>query len=85
MIKKYSIRLYGHATSLTLEPPFWDALKEIAANQDKNLTQLIEEIDQRRLKVDLSLNGKDDGIRSNLSSALRVYILNYYRSLSSLP
>ncbi len=61
-IKKHSVRLSGHATSVTLEDDFWVLLKRIAENQDKPLNQLISEIDH---------------IRSTpLSSALRLFVLN---------
>lgn len=63
MLKKRSIIVAGHATSVSLEPQFWDALRAIAAERDLSLNQLAAE-------VDLSRSG-------NLSSALRVYVLEY--------
>ncbi len=59
---KRSLTIAGHRTSLSLEPEFWDALKQ-AANQDKkSLAALVGEIDAGR-------EGR------NLSSAIRVWIL----------
>jgi predicted DNA-binding ribbon-helix-helix protein len=69
-VKKRSIRIDGHPTSVTLEEPFWEALKELSDRQDKSVSQLVAEIDAQR--------GDE-----NLSSALRVYILNYVRTKSS--
>lgn len=60
-MKKHSIVISGHQTSLSLEPEFWEELKGIAAKEKISLAHLIEKIDNSR-------NG-------NLSSAIRVYIL----------
>lgn len=60
---KRSLTIAGHRTSLSLEPEFWDALKQ-AANQDKkSLAALVGEIDVGR-------EGR------NLSSATRVWVLS---------
>lgn len=61
-MKKRSVKIRGHATSISLEEEFWTALKSIASDQNKSLSALIAEIDQSR---------RDQ----NLSSALRVYTL----------
>lgn len=63
MLKKRSIVIAGHATSVSLEPQFWDALRAIAAERGLSLNQLAAEIDLER--------------SGNLSSALRVYVLEY--------
>lgn len=60
---KRSITIAGHRTSLSMEPEFWDALKQLATKQNKSLAQLVSEID--------SIKGQ-----KNLSSACRVYVLN---------
>lgn len=60
-IKKRSVRIKGHATSVTLEEPFWDALRVIATRHGCSLNQMIAEI--------------DEGNPENLSSAIRLYIL----------
>lgn len=64
--KKHSIMICGHRTSLTLEPEFWEALTHIAAEKKTSIAQIVADIDERR--------------SVNLSSALRVYILNYYKN-----
>ncbi len=58
---KRSLTIAGHATSLTLEEPFWQELKRLAAADGKSLAALVAEIDATRT--------------GNLSSALRVYVL----------
>ncbi len=61
-LKKRSVRLAGHATSLALEPEFWTALEALAARRAITLGALIGEIDQSR--------GED-----GLASACRVAVL----------
>jgi predicted DNA-binding ribbon-helix-helix protein len=61
MIKKRSVDIAGHRTSVSLEAPFWDALAEIAGRRGLSVNQLIAEIDKERA--------------GNLSSALRVFVL----------
>ncbi len=63
---KHSFSLRGHRTSISLEAPFWDALKEAAARERTTLARLVSAIDDGRGA-------------SGLSSAIRVYILDYYR------
>ena len=65
--KKRSVIIAGHSTSLSLEPEFWDTLKEFASQDKISVTKLLTQIDAER------------GTR-NLSSATRVYILNRVRS-----
>jgi predicted DNA-binding ribbon-helix-helix protein len=61
ILKKHSVVISGHQTSVTLENIFWSKLKEIARKKKKSLKELITEIDASRT--------------TNLSSAIRVYIL----------
>jgi len=61
IIKKRSVRIKGHATSVTLEQPFWGALRTIAARRGLSLNKIIAEI--------------DEGNPDNLSSAIRVFVL----------
>ncbi|WP_457583760.1 ribbon-helix-helix domain-containing protein [Ensifer canadensis] len=68
MIRKHSATLHGHRTSFSLEDPFWLELKTIAAARAMPIAQLIVEIDDAR------------GGDSNLSSALRVYVLDWIKS-----
>ncbi len=65
-IRKRSVKIAGHSTSLSLEGVFWDALKEVAAARGLSINALIEEIDRGR--------------GANLSSAVRVYLLDHYRA-----
>ncbi len=66
MTKKRSLSIAGHATSLSLEPIFWDALHEAAAAEGKSLAALVTEIDEART--------------TNLSSAIRVWLFARARS-----
>lgn len=70
-MRKRSIALAGHRTSVALEVPFWDALEGIAAAEGRTLPQLIAEIDEARLK---------ETPRPGLASALRVFVLERGRS-----
>ena len=74
MIRKRSVNIAGHKTSVSLEEEFWDALKAIAAREGVSLTALIERIDAARAE-----DGAD-----NLSSALRLYVLTYLRDHAGL-
>jgi predicted DNA-binding ribbon-helix-helix protein len=60
---KHSLTIAGHRTSLSLEPEFWTALQKAAAKRNLTIAGLVSEIDQSRA-------GR------NLSSAIRVWILN---------
>ena len=67
LIVKRSIVLAGQNTSVSLEEPFWQGLKDIATSRGTTLSDLIGSIDRKR---------KHD----NLSSALRLYVLDHYRA-----
>lgn len=71
MIRKHSATLHGHRTSFSLEEPFWLELNAIAAARRMALAELLCEIDDARPPD------------SNLSSALRVYVLNVLKAGSS--
>ena len=60
-IRKYSVMIAEHRTSISLEPEFWDALKEIAKERNTTPAALITSIDAGRT--------------GGLSSALRVFVL----------
>jgi predicted DNA-binding ribbon-helix-helix protein len=66
VLKKRSINIAGHSTSVTLEHAFWDALKEIAGVRNTSVAALIADIDRAR-EADLGA--------PNLSSAIRVFVL----------
>jgi predicted DNA-binding ribbon-helix-helix protein len=63
---KRSVRIAGHPTSVSLEPEFWDALKDIAKARGLSINELVAEVDAGR--------------KTNLSSALRVYVLTSLRA-----
>ena len=65
--EKHSLTLKGHRTSVSLEPDFWDAFREIAAAQGRGLNDLAAEIDVRR----------ETG--EGLATAIRLYVLRHYR------
>ena len=71
MMKRYSVTLHGHRTSVSLEPEFWALLKQVAERNGLSLAALIQSIDDERLNADL---------RSGLSSALRVYLLQHLQN-----
>jgi predicted DNA-binding ribbon-helix-helix protein len=64
---KRSIVIAGHKTSVSLEDAFWRGLKEIAIGRDKTLSDLVAEIDTERQ-------------HGNLSSAIRLFVLDHYRA-----
>ena len=66
-VVKRSIVIAGHKTSVSLEDAFWDALKEIATLRRTTLSDLVASID----------GGRNHG---NLSSAIRLFVLDHYRS-----
>jgi predicted DNA-binding ribbon-helix-helix protein len=63
--RKYSVMIAGHATSLTLEPPFWAALQAAARTAGLPLNALIAQLDAARLEV---------ADPPNLASAIRVWL-----------
>jgi predicted DNA-binding ribbon-helix-helix protein len=65
-VVKRSIVIAGHKTSVSLEDAFWTGLKEIAARRDLTLSDMVATIDQDRR-------------HGNLSSAIRLFVLDYYR------
>lgn len=66
--QKHSLTLRGHRTSVTLEPAFWQAFRQIADEKSIAINELAAQIDATR--------EPDTG----LASAIRVYVLNHYRS-----
>jgi predicted DNA-binding ribbon-helix-helix protein len=69
--QKHTLTLWGHQTSISLEPEFWSALKEIAQANNQSLASLVASIDEQSINNNLK--------KRNLSSLLRVYILNHYK------
>ena len=70
--RKRSLSIAGHRTSVSLEDAFWDALKEIAAEEGRPVSALIVEVDSGRGEI-------------NLSSALRLHALAHYRRRAESP
>jgi predicted DNA-binding ribbon-helix-helix protein len=65
-VAKRSIVIAGHKTSVSLEDAFWQTLREIADRRHMTLSELVAEIDGGRQ-------------RGNLSSAIRLFVLDFYR------
>ena len=71
MIKKYSITLQNHKTSISLEDEFIMELRKISDLENQSLSNLISSIDKARTMGDNFYN---------LSSAIRVFVLNYVKT-----
>lgn len=69
-VVKRSIVIAGHKTSISLEDAFWKGLKEIAGSRQQTLSDIVAEIDK----------GRQQG---NLSSAIRLFVLDFYRNQHS--
>ncbi|RFC68192.1 MULTISPECIES: ribbon-helix-helix domain-containing protein [Mesorhizobium] len=67
-VAKRSVSIRGHRTSFSVEQPFFEALQEIAAVRGQAFAALIAEIDETRSRD------------TNLSSAIRLYVLEYMRA-----
>jgi predicted DNA-binding ribbon-helix-helix protein len=65
-VVKRSVVLGGHKTSVSLEDEFFKGLKEIAGRRHMSLSDLVGAIDAQRQQ-------------GNLSSALRLFVLEFYR------
>jgi predicted DNA-binding ribbon-helix-helix protein len=66
---KRSLAIDGHKTSISLEAAFWSALKEIAAHEGVSVPTIVTRIDAERQQA-------------NLSSAIRLFVLDHYRRLA---
>jgi predicted DNA-binding ribbon-helix-helix protein len=66
LVIKRSVVVGGHKTSVSLEDDFWDALKGIAREHRVTLSDLVGSLDEQRQ-------------HGNLSSTLRLFVLNHYR------
>jgi predicted DNA-binding ribbon-helix-helix protein len=71
-VVKRSIVIAGHKTSISLEDAFWKSLKEIAAGRNQTLSDMVAAIDHDRKQ-------------GNLSSAIRLFVLDHYRSRHDAP
>ena len=70
-VLKRSIVIAGHKTSVSLEEAFWRSLKDIAAGRRISLSDLVGAIDAERQ-------------HGNLSSAIRLFVLEHYQTFSVL-
>jgi predicted DNA-binding ribbon-helix-helix protein len=68
-VVKRSIVIAGHKTSVSLEDAFWSGLKDIAASRNMTLSELVASIDVDRRQ-------------GNLSSAIRLFVLEHFRALA---
>jgi predicted DNA-binding ribbon-helix-helix protein len=71
-IAKRSVVIDGHKTSVSLEQPFWQAVRDIGHARAMTVSALLQEIDRTRGN-------------SNLSSAVRVFVLDFVRGDRQLP
>jgi predicted DNA-binding ribbon-helix-helix protein len=67
LVAKRSLVVAGHKTSVSLEEEFWKGLKEIASRRLMTVSALVGSVDDQRQQ-------------GNLSSALRLFVLEFYRS-----
>ena len=67
-VRKRSLLISGHKTSISLEDGFWHALQEIAHSQGRSISELVRIIEANR-------------DHHNLSSAVRLHVLEYYRAI----
>jgi predicted DNA-binding ribbon-helix-helix protein len=66
-VAKRSIIVSGHKTSVSLEEPFWNGMKEISGQRGMTLSEVVGEIDTNRQQ-------------GNLPSAIRLFVLEHYKS-----
>jgi predicted DNA-binding ribbon-helix-helix protein len=71
-VVKRSIVVGGHKTSVSLEEAFWNSMKEISAERAVTLSELVGEIDTNRHQ-------------GNLSSAIRLFVLDHFKTLAVGP
>ena len=67
LVVKRSIVVSGHKTSVSLEDAFWTGIKEIASGRNMTLSDLVTAVDSERQQ-------------GNLSSAIRLFVLDFYRN-----
>jgi predicted DNA-binding ribbon-helix-helix protein len=67
LVVKRSIVVSGHKTSVSLEDAFWSGIKEIASGRNITLSDLVTTVDSDRQQ-------------GNLSSAIRLFVLDFYRN-----
>lgn len=65
--EKHSLTLHGHRTSVSLEPEFWQAFRDIARAEGLGVNTLAAKIDEGR------------GLDQGLASAIRVHVLRHFQ------
>jgi predicted DNA-binding ribbon-helix-helix protein len=70
-VRKRTAKVGTHSTSVSVEEEFWQGLKEIARQRELPVNTLLTDIDRQRQ-------------HANLSSAIRLYVLDHYRRLAEL-
>ena len=68
MLEKHSINIAGHKTSISLEPEFWQEVKNICEIENKTIRKIITEIDETSMD-------------NNLSSKIRIFVLKKIKEL----
>ena len=71
-VVKRSVVVRGHKTSVSLEEAFWISMREISKARGMTLSELVAEIDSTRQQ-------------GNLSSAIRLFVLEHFRSRAVDP
>jgi predicted DNA-binding ribbon-helix-helix protein len=71
-IRKRTVMIGGQKTGVTLEDEFWKGMREISRARGMTLSELVAEIDAAREQ-------------NNLSSAVRLFVLDYYRGRAVGP
>ena len=70
ILRRHSVRIAGHPTSVSIEDAFWQEIKRAAIEDGISTTRLIETVDRSRMA-----GAAPDVPPPNLSSALRLYVL----------
>ncbi|MCC7275129.1 MAG: ribbon-helix-helix domain-containing protein [Alphaproteobacteria bacterium] len=70
-MRKHSVVIAGHRTSVSMETAFWEALRVIAEAEGRSVSALIADIDRKRT--------------GNLSGAIRVFVLRRYQGVEAEP
>jgi predicted DNA-binding ribbon-helix-helix protein len=72
-VVKRSVSIAGRKTSISLEEPFWSIMRDISAQSGTTLNRLVSHIDSERQE------------NSNLSSAIRLFVLDHFKRRAPGP
>ncbi len=75
-----SVKLFGQATQIRLEPSYWEALDEICRREDLTVDELCSDLKDR---LDSQTKRSRSALSVSLSNALRVFIVGYYRKAAT--